>query len=97
MSLQNSSFLNPAPRPDHTRFIVGCVSLLGGFAGVLGAFLLWKGYNGGGELVMTVNTAIAGLIGFLSNSRKETLSATQTGSTLQLENEVQSPSPTQTK
>lgn len=93
MSLQNSSYLNPTPRPDHTRFIVGCVSILGAFSGILGAFLLWKGYAGGGELIMTVNTAIAGLIGFLSNSRKETLSTTQTGSTLQMENEVQSPSP----
>lgn len=34
-------------------------------ATVGGCWLLWKGFAGGGELVMTLNTAISGLIGFL--------------------------------
>ncbi len=50
---------------DHTKFIVGCVTLLGMSAAAGGCWLLWKGFAGGGELVITLNTAISGLVGFL--------------------------------
>lgn len=49
------------------KFIIGCITALAMVSALCGGFLLWKGYAGGGELVMTVNTAIAGMIGFLSN------------------------------
>ncbi len=45
--------------------VVICVTILASQAAITGAFLLWKGYAGGGELVVTLNTAISGLIGFL--------------------------------
>lgn len=53
----------------HVRFIIGCITLLALASALCGAFLLWKGYNGGGELVMTVNTAIAGMVGFLGQQK----------------------------
>lgn len=52
---------------NHVRFIIGCITALAMVSALCGAWLLWKGFAGGGELVMTVNTAIAGMIGFLSN------------------------------
>jgi hypothetical protein len=52
---------------NHVRFIIGCIAWLATISALAGAWLLWKGFAGGGELVMTVNTAIAGMIGFLSN------------------------------
>lgn len=52
---------------NHVRFIIGCITILALTSAMAGAWLLWKGFTGGGELVMTVNTAIAGMIGFLSN------------------------------
>lgn len=51
--------------PSHTKFVVVCVTVLASQAALTGAFLLWKGFAGGGELVITLNTAISGLIGFL--------------------------------
>lgn len=59
--------MNP---PQNVRFIIGCITLLAFTAALCGAWLLWKGFAGGGELVMTVNTAIAGMIGFLSNRQQ---------------------------
>lgn len=50
---------------DHTRFIVGCITMLAASAAFGGMWLLWKGFAGGGELVVTLNTAISGLVGFL--------------------------------
>ncbi len=55
---------------NHVRFVIGCITALAMISALCGGFLLWKGFNGGGELVMTVNTAIAGMIGFLSNQTK---------------------------
>lgn len=55
---------------NHVRFVIGCITILAGLASLAGAFLLWRGYSGGSELVMTVNTAIAGMIGFLSNRQQ---------------------------
>lgn len=55
---------------NHVRFIIGCITLIAMTGCICGAWLLWKGFAGGGELVMTVNTAIAGMIGFLSNQPK---------------------------
>jgi hypothetical protein len=60
--------MNPSP-VTHVRFIIGCITLLALASALCGAFLLWKGYNGGGELVMTVNTAIAGMVGFLGQQK----------------------------
>ncbi len=50
---------------NHTPMVVICVTILASQAALTGAFLLWKGFAGGGELVVTLNTAISGLIGFL--------------------------------
>ena len=55
------------PPTTHVRFIIGCITLLAVISALAGAWLLWKGFAGGGELVMTVNSAVAGMIGFLSN------------------------------
>lgn len=60
------------PQPSHTRFIIGCITLLAMTCALCGGWLLWKGFAGGGELVMTVNTAIAGMVGFLANQSKAT-------------------------
>lgn len=57
---------------DHTRFIVGCVTVLASLAALEGGWLLWKGFAGGGELVITLNTAISGLVGFLGGRRSST-------------------------
>lgn len=53
------------PTKNHTPLVVICVTFLATIASTTGAFLLWKGFAGGGELVVTLNTAISGLIGFL--------------------------------
>lgn len=55
-------------RQDHTPLIVICITILATTCAVEGGWLLWKGFAGGGELVMTVNTAIAGLVGFLARN-----------------------------
>ncbi len=59
----------------HTALVVICITFLAFTATVEGSYLLWKGFAGGGELVMTLNTAISGLIGFLggriSNSAQQ--------------------------
>lgn len=52
---------------NHVRFVIGCITMLAMVSALCGGFLLWKGFAGGGELVMTVNSAVAGMIGFLSN------------------------------
>lgn len=62
---------------NHVRFVIGCITALAMVSALCGGFLLWKGYAGGGELVMTVNTAIAGMIGFLSNRQTPPLGPTQ--------------------
>lgn len=36
-----------------------------------GCWLLWKGFAGGGELVITLNTAISGLVGFLGGRQMQ--------------------------
>lgn len=58
------------PPKDHTRTVVVCITLLGMSSAVGGMWLLWKGFTGGGELVVTLNTAIAGLVGFLGRSNR---------------------------
>lgn len=65
---------------SHTRFIVGCITALGALAAITGAWLLWKGFAGGGELVVTLNSAISGLVGFLGG-RQMNAPATTTTST----------------
>lgn len=62
---------DPTQPANHVKFIIGCITTLALTSALCGAWLLWKGFAGGGELVMTVNTAIAGMIGFLSNRRPE--------------------------
>jgi len=56
--------MNP-PAKNHTPLVVVCVTLLGTQAAIMGGFLLWKGFTGGSELVLALNSAITGLIGFL--------------------------------
>ncbi len=51
--------------PNHTPLIVVCVTVMGMTAALAGSWLLWKGFAGGGELVVTLNSAISGLVGFL--------------------------------
>lgn len=60
--------MNP---PDHTRFVVGCVTAIAIITAICGAWLLWKGFAGGGECIMTANTAVGGLIGFLSSRGRQ--------------------------
>lgn len=57
--------MNEKTQRSHTRLVVCCITFLAFTATVTGSYLLWKGFAGGGELVMTLNTAISGLIGFL--------------------------------
>lgn len=56
--------MNPQTK-SHTSLIVICVTWLGSLAGIGGAWLLWKGFTGGSELVLAMSSAISGLIGFL--------------------------------
>lgn len=65
---------------NHTRFIVAWIGVLGLSAAVAGTWLLWKGFAGGGELVVTLNSAISGLVGFLGG-RALNPTATTTTST----------------
>ena len=53
------------PQRTHTALVVVCVTILATIASVIGGWLLWKGFSGGGEMIITLNTAISGLIGFL--------------------------------
>ncbi len=54
-----------APK-SHVTLVVLCVTLLGTEAAVGGIVLHMKGYQGGAGLTLiTLNTAISGLIGFL--------------------------------
>lgn len=57
--------MNNGEVKSHTRLVVLAVTFLASQAAIMGGFLLWKGFAGGGELVVTLNTAISGLIGFL--------------------------------
>lgn len=50
---------------NHTALIVICITVMGMTAALSGSWLLWKGFAGGGELVITLNTAIGVLGGFL--------------------------------
>jgi len=67
--------------PNHVRFIIGCITTLALVATLCGGWLLWKGFAGGGELVMVVNTAIAGMIGFLSNRQPSPTTTTTSTAT----------------
>ncbi len=53
------------PAKNPTTLVVVCVTMLGTEAAIMGGFLLWKGFTGGSELVLALNSAISGLIGFL--------------------------------
>lgn len=70
------------PTQSHTRFIVTWIGILGLAAAIAGTWLLWKGFAGGGELVVTLNSAISGLVGFLGgrgmNNPATTTTATAT-------------------
>lgn len=55
--------MNP---PNHIRFIVGCITVLGLAAGVGGYLLLSKGYQGGEIFATMAGGAITGLLGMLS-------------------------------
>lgn len=51
--------------PGHTRYIVGCITLLGLVFGLSGSFLVYKGFEGG-NIAMTIGgQCAAGLVGFL--------------------------------
>lgn len=60
--------MNSDPQKSHIRFIVTCVTILGTFCIILGAYLTWRGFNA--ELLIGGGTsAIAGLLGVLSTQR----------------------------
>lgn len=55
------------PPTNHTRLIILCITVLAAIAGACGTWLLWKGFAGGEGLAQTLNTAIAGMLGFLAH------------------------------
>lgn len=54
--------MNP---PNHTRFIVGSITLLSAAAIGCGTYLLLKGYQSGELLAQMASSGLSGLIGFL--------------------------------
>lgn len=57
---------NQHTAPNHTRFIIGCITLLSSEAIVAGYHLLSLGYQSGELLVTSGGVAgISGLVGFL--------------------------------
>jgi hypothetical protein len=50
---------------SYIPLVVVCVTCLASLSAIIGGWLLWKGFAGGGEMIITLNTAISGLIGFL--------------------------------
>jgi hypothetical protein len=56
--------MTPTPK-NYAPLIIICVTFLATEAAFIGGWLLWKGFAGGGEMIITLNTAIAGLLGFL--------------------------------
>lgn len=54
--------MNP---PSHTRFIVGCITLLSMAAVGTGAYLLLKGFQSGELLAQMASSGLSGLVGFL--------------------------------
>lgn len=79
---------------NHVRFVIGCITLLAMVSSIAGAFLLWKGFAGGEALVMTVNTAIAGMIGFLSNRQTPPPTTSSGAVATEVVNTPQNPVPT---
>ena len=57
--------MTPSPQKNYTPLIVICVTFLASEAALIGGWLLWRGFAGGGEMIITLNTAIAGLLGYL--------------------------------
>lgn len=65
------------PNPNNTRFISICVTILGFLCLLIGGALTYKGYNA--ELLIGGGTsAIAGLLGVLSNRSSATPQPTDT-------------------
>lgn len=54
--------MNP---PNHTKFIVGAITLLSVLAIASGAWLLLKGFQSGELLAQMASSGLSGLIGFL--------------------------------
>lgn len=53
-----------APK-SHIALVVICITILASMSAAGGMWLTWKGFQGGTELIVTLNTGISGLIGFL--------------------------------
>lgn len=56
------------PPPSNTRFIVAMITLLGLSCTILGALLLYKGFQGGEIFAVAGTGAISGLLGMLKNT-----------------------------
>ena len=68
--------MQPEQIRGHTRFIVGCVTLLGMACVLCGTFLIYKGFQSG-ELLLSGGAvgAISGLLGFLGGKAMGTIQA----------------------
>lgn len=76
---------------------------MGTVAALMGGWLLWKGFAGGGELVVTLNTAIGVLGGFLggramrNNNTATTSTVTDDGAVVTTQTNPESEPTTKTK
>lgn len=71
--------MNP---PAHTKFIVGCITLLSGVFGGCGFYLILRGYQAGELYATTGGMGLSGLIGFLGGkmaANASSTSSTQSG------------------
>lgn len=59
------------PQKNHVRWIVTCMTILGGICALSGASLIWKGYHGD-LLIGGVLAAISALGGFLGAGKVNT-------------------------
>lgn len=78
----------------HTRFIVGCITLLSILAIALGSYLLLKGYQSGELLAQMASSGLSGLIGFLGGKMATEKPGVSNPDTVQtVTTEVKTPTP----
>jgi hypothetical protein len=72
---------NSSDQPDHTPLVVVCITIVTLVFGILGAWLIIKGFQAGEILTTTAGTGLGGLCGLVGSkmlTRPNTVS-TQTG------------------